>query len=339
MITGIEMKHKSLSQQNSWQPLLAQAIRDPEALIDYLELPKKPFDKALQAHKKHQLLVPLGYLDKIQKGNWDDPLLKQILPSEKEILEVKGYVSDPVGDLDASLASGILQKYHGRALIITTGTCAVHCRYCFRKEYPYSEAKPASNNWQQVVKAISKDSSLHEIILSGGDPLILSDQRLSSLCQQLAAIPHIHTLRFHSRLPVVLPQRIDTDFLRWFSVLPVKKVVVIHANHANEIDPLVGDKLRALAATGAIVLNQSVLLKGVNDSVEALENLSQQLFHYQTLPYYLHLLDKAIGTAHFDIPQQQALVLMEQLRNRLPGYLVPKLVREVSGKRSKSPIV
>ncbi len=339
MITGIEMKHKSLSQQNNWQPLLAQAIRDPEALIDYLELPKKPFYNVLQAHKNHQLLAPLSYLDKIQKGNWDDPLLKQILPSENEILEVKGYVSDPVGDLSASLASGILQKYHGRALIITTGTCAVHCRYCFRKEYPYSDTKPATNNWQQVIETISNDPNLHEVILSGGDPLILSDQRLSSLCQQLAAIPHINTLRFHSRIPVILPQRIDTDFLHWFSALPVKKVVVIHANHANEIDALVGDKLRALANTGAIVLNQSVLLKGVNDSVEALENLSQQLFHYRTLPYYLHLLDKVTGTAHFDIPQQQALILMEQLRNRLPGYLVPKLVREVSGKRSKSPIV
>ena len=339
MITGIEMKHKSLSQQNNWQQLLAQAIREPNALIDYLELPNKPFYDALQANKNHQLLAPLGYLDKIQKGNWNDPLLKQILPIEDEMLEVKGYVSDPVGDLNASMASGVLQKYQGRALIITTGTCAIHCRYCFRKEYPYSDAKPATNNWQQVIKAIRSDPSLHEIILSGGDPLILSDQRLTSLCQQLAAIPHIHTLRFHTRLPVVLPQRIDANFLHWFTALPLNKVVVIHANHANEIDALVGDKLRALTQSGATVLNQSVLLKGVNNSVEALENLSQQLFHYQTLPYYLHLLDKVKGTAHFDIQQQQALILMKKLRNRLPGYLVPKLVREVSGKRSKSPIV
>ena len=339
MITGIEMKHKSLSQQNNWQQLLAQAIREPNALIDYLELPNKPFYDALQANKNHQLLAPLGYLDKIQKGNWNDPLLKQILPIEDEMLEVKGYVSDPVGDLNASMASGVLQKYQGRALIITTGTCAIHCRYCFRKEYPYSDAKPATNNWQQVIKAIRSDPSLHEIILSGGDPLILSDQRLTSLCQQLAAIPHIHTLRFHTRLPVVLPQRIDANFLHWFAALPLNKVVVIHANHANEIDAVVGDKLRALTQSGATVLNQSVLLKGVNNSVEALENLSQQLFHYQTLPYYLHLLDKVKGTAHFDIQQQQALILMKKLRNRLPGYLVPKLVREVSGKRSKSPIV
>jgi EF-P beta-lysylation protein EpmB len=333
------MKHKSLSQQNNWQSLLAQAIRDPEALIDYLELPKKKFYNSLQAHKNHQLLVPLGYLNKIKKGDWNDPLLKQILPIEDEMLEVKGYVSDPVGDLDASLASGVLKKYHGRALIITTGTCAVHCRYCFRKEYPYADAKPAINNWQQVIAIINNDTSLHEVILSGGDPLILSDQRLNSLCQQLAAIPHITTLRFHSRIPVVLPQRIDNKFLQWFSALPGKKVMVIHANHANEIDALVGDKLRALANTGVTMLNQSVLLKGVNDSIEALENLSHQLFHYQTLPYYLHLLDKVKGTAHFATEQQQALILMKNLRNRLPGYLVPKLVQEISGKRSKSPIV
>ncbi|MCK5917789.1 MAG: EF-P beta-lysylation protein EpmB [Cocleimonas sp.] len=333
------MKHKSLSQQNNWQQLLAQAIRDPKALIEYLELPKKPFYDAYQANKNHQLLAPLGYLDKIKKGCWDDPLLKQILPVEDEVVDVKGYVSDPVGDLNASLTSGVLQKYHGRALIITTGTCAVHCRYCFRKEYPYSEIKPAINDWKQVIETINNDPSLHEVILSGGDPFILSDQRLASLCQQLAAIPHINTIRFHSRIPVVLPQRIDTNFLDWFSALPIKKVVVIHANHANEIDTLVGDKLCLLSDTGATVLNQSVLLKGVNDNVETLENLSQKLFHYQTLPYYLHLLDKVKGTAHFDIQQQQAVILMEQLRNRLPGYLVPKLVREISGKRSKSPIV
>ena len=340
MITGIEMKHKSLSQPNHWQRLLAQAIRDPNALIEYLELPNSSFYAPL-TDKKHHLLVPLSYAEKIKKGCWDDPLLRQILPIKDELIEVKGYSSDPVGDLNASHlpTTGILQKYHGRALIITTGTCAVHCRYCFRKEYPYADEKPARKNWQQVVDVISNDTSLHEVILSGGDPLILSDKRLASLCQQLAAIPHITTLRFHTRLPVVLPQRVDSHFLQWFSLLPIKKVVVIHANHANEIDPLVGNTLRKLTHAGATLLNQSVLLKGVNDTFEALEDLSHQLFQYQTLPYYLHVLDKVSGTAHFDITQQQALLLMEQLRVRLPGYLVPKLVREISGKRSKIPIV
>lgn len=334
------MKHKSLSQASHWQHLLAQAIRDPAKLIDYLQLPEHPRYKPLLINKKHPLLAPLSYVDKIKKGCWDDPLLKQILPLEEERHDIKGYTSDPVGDLNASVATdtGILQKYHGRALIITTGTCAVHCRYCFRKEYPY-DAKPARNNWQYVIETISNDSSLHEVILSGGDPLVLSDKRLASLCQQLAAIPHINTLRFHTRLPIVLPQRIDTHFLHWFSALPIKKVVVVHANHPNEIDSVVGNTLRALAHTGATVLNQSVLLKGVNDNLEALEQLSHRLFHYQTLPYYLHVLDKVSGTAHFDITEQHALILMAQLRNRLSGYLVPKLVREISGRRSKTPIV
>ncbi|MCK5813284.1 MAG: EF-P beta-lysylation protein EpmB [Cocleimonas sp.] len=339
MITGIGIKHKSLSQQNNWQHLLAQAIRDPEILMDYLELPKKNLAASYQAHKKHKLLVPLSYADKIKKGCWDDPLLKQILPIEDETFDINGYVSDPVGDLEASLSPGVLQKYQGRALIVTTGTCAVHCRYCFRQEFPYSESNPAKNNWQQTIDVIANDTSIHEVILSGGDPFILSDERLFLLCQQLAILPHIKILRFHTRIPIVLPQRIDDNFLAWFSSLAIKKVVVIHANHANEIDPIVGDTLCTLANAGSVLLNQSVLLKGVNDSVEALEDLSQQLFHYQTLPYYLHLLDKVSGTAHFDIEQQQALIIMAQLRNRLPGYLVPKLVREISGKRSKTPIV
>ncbi len=339
MITGISSKNKSLSQQNNWQHLLAQAIRDPETLINYLELPKKKLSSTYQAHEKHKLLVPLSYAEKIKKGCWDDPLLKQILPVKEETFEVKGYSADPVGDLDASLSAGILQKYHGRALIITTGVCAVHCRYCFRQQYPYADSNPAKNNWQETIDLIAKDNSIHEVILSGGDPLILSDKRLSSLCQQLTALPHIHTLRFHTRIPIVLPQRIDKAFLEWFSVLAIKKVVVIHANHPNEIDTLVGGKLRILANAGATVLNQSVLLKGVNDNADTLEALSHTLFTYQTLPYYLHLLDKVTGTAHFDLQQQQAVYIMKQLRSKLPGYLVPKLVREISGKRSKTPIV
>ena len=338
MITGIRIKNKSLT-QNNWQQCLAQAIRDPETLINYLELPTENLQKTRQAHEKHKLLVPLNYADKIKKGCWDDPLLKQILPIEDETFVVKGYISDPVGDLDASLSPGVLQKYQGRALIVTTGVCAIHCRYCFRQEFPYSEANPIKNNWQQTIDVIKSDSSLYEVILSGGDPFVLSDQRLFSLCQQLATIPHIKTLRFHTRIPVVLPQRINMNFLKYFRSLKIKKVVVIHANHANEIDTEVGNTLRTLVSAGATLLNQSVLLKGVNDSVEALENLSHVLFHYQTLPYYLHLLDKVSGTAHFDIPQQKALFIMEQLRNRLSGYLVPKLVREVSGKRSKVAIV
>ena len=339
MITGIEIKNKPLNQQKKWQHLLAEAIRDPQALIDYLELPNKDIKNTIQASEKFKLLVTKSYLDKIEKGNWDDPLLRQILPIKDEMNQNEFYFSDPVGDMSAALAPGVLQKYYGRALIVTTGTCAIHCRYCFRQEFPYTELNPAKNNWQQTIEVIAKNTSLHEVILSGGDPLVLSDERLSSLCHQLAAIPHIKTIRFHSRLPVVLPERIDESFLAWFSYLKLNKVFVIHANHANEIDDKVGDKLRLLACSGSILLNQSVLLKGVNNSVAVLSDLSHRLFAYQTLPYYLHLLDKVNGTAHFDVDEPQALMIMKGLRSQLSGYLVPKLVREISGKRSKTPIV
>ncbi|HIO91722.1 MAG TPA: EF-P beta-lysylation protein EpmB [Leucothrix mucor] len=343
MITGIEIKNKSLNQQinlqKEWQRLLAEAIRDPVELIDYLALPKKNLKSLMPANKKFRLLAPKGYVDKIKKGCWDDPLLRQILPLKEEMHELESYIADPVGDMEVGLSPGVLQKYHGRALIVTTGVCAVHCRYCFRREFPYADLNPAKNNWQQTLEVIASDSSLHEVILSGGDPLVLSDARLSSLCEQLAAIPHVKTIRFHTRLPVVLPERIDTDFLCWFTKLDVNKVMVIHANHANEIDASVGDKLRLLAYSGCVLLNQSVLLKGVNDSTEVLNKLSHRLLEYQTLPYYLHLLDKVKGAAHFDVDETKALSIIEELRNTLPGYLVPKLVREVSGKRSKTAIV
>ena len=343
MITGIESKNKCLNQQinqqKKWQYLLAEAIRDPEELIDYLELPRKGIENIIQSPEKFKLLATKSYLDKIEKGNWDDPLLRQVLPVKDDMERNKSYLSDPVGDMDVALSPGVLQKYYGRALVVTTGACAIHCRYCFRQEFPYAELNPAKNDWQQTIEVITKDPTLHEIILSGGDPLVLSDERLASLCNQLADIPHVKTIRFHSRLPVVLPERIDSDFLAWFAHIKLKKVFVIHANHANELDSKVGDKLRLLACSGSVLLNQSVLLKGVNDSVEILEDLSHTLFEYQILPYYLHLLDKVNGTAHFDINEEQALVIMKGLRAKLPGYLVPKLVREVSGKRSKTPIV
>ena len=338
MITGIEIKNKSLNQQKKWQFLLAQAIRDPDVLIDYLELPTKKGLRIRQDNKKFKLLAPLSYVDKIQKGRWDDPLLRQILPLAEEEHHVEGYIADPVGDLDATLSQGVLQKYHGRALIITTGACAIHCRYCFRQAFPYLEHS-AKQQWHQSLETIKQNSEITEVILSGGDPLVLSDERLFSLCHQLAAIPHVKTLRFHTRLPIVLPERIDADFLAQFKRLNVNKVVVVHANHPNEIDNQVGERLQQLVKAGGILLNQSVLLKGVNDQAETLAALSHRLFKYQTLPYYLHVLDKVKGAAHFDLNEKQALAIMATLRESLSGYLVPKLVREISGKRSKAAIV
>lgn len=339
MITGIDIKNKSLSQQKEWQNLLANAIRDPQVLFEYLELPRDQLKQSYQASEKFKLLAPLSFVNKIEKGNWNDPLLKQILPNPEELKVVEGYVSDPVGDLSAGLSPGVLKKYHGRALIVTTGACAIHCRYCFRQEYPYTDLNPARNQWKDTIDTIVNDTSINEIILSGGDPLVLSDERLADLCEQLVAIPHIDTLRLHTRLPVALPERIDSAFLNWFGELNINKVMVIHANHPNEIDENIGYRLQALRQVGVTVLNQSVLLKGVNDNVDTLEKLSRALFKYQILPYYLFVLDKVQGAAHFDMQDDNGVRLVEGLRDRLPGYLVPKLVREISGKRSKTPIV
>ena len=275
----------------------------------------------------------------MKKGDWNDPLLKQVLPVLDEIHDVSGYLSDPVGDLKAEISPGVLNKYQGRVLLVTTGACAVHCRYCFRRHFPYAQSTPDKKHWLQTLATIRRDLSLSEVILSGGDPLMLTDSRLKEMCTELAAIPHIKTLRFHSRVPLFLPERVTEAFLAWTSQLPLKKVMVIHANHANELDGTVDLALAGLRAAGFTLLNQSVLLKGVNDTVEALAHLSERLFEAQVLPYYLHQLDKVQGASHFAVETNQGIDLMKSLRTRLPGYLVPKFVVEISGKRSKQAIV
>lgn len=314
---------------------MADAIRDPEELLTILELDKAIHKKNVSFPEKFKLLAPWAYINKIQKGDWNDPLLKQILPVTEENHEAPGYIADPVGDLHAMVSNGVLQKYQGRVLLITTGACAVHCRYCFRRHFPYVSSTPDKKHWLETLHQIKNDKSIHEVILSGGDPLMLPDERLLSMCSDLAAIPHIKTLRFHTRLPIILPERINQSFNSWLSKLDVNKVMVIHANHANEIDSETGAALASLVDNQVTLLNQSVLLHGINDSVESLYELSLRLFEFRVLPYYLHLLDKVQGAAHFDVSENDAVGLVKLLKHRLPGYLVPKLVREVSGERSK----
>ncbi len=344
MITGIVVKHKANSSAVClppstvpWQQQMSEAIRDPETLLRLLQLDTndQAFKETLYYPKHFKLLVPFATINKMKKGDWNDPLLKQILPISAEKKQVEGFVSDPVGDLNAEVSNGVLQKYHGRVLLITTGACAVHCRYCFRRHFPYAESVPDKKHWQHTLAQIAQDETIHEVILSGGDPLMLSDQRLAAICTDLAAIPHIKTLRFHTRLPVILPDRINQSFFDWLTNIKLQKVMVIHANHANEIDNKTGRVLQRLADENITVLNQSVLLRDVNDNVESLVNLSHRLFEFQVLPYYLHLLDKVQGAAHFDVDEIQAVALIKAIKKRLPGYLVPKLVKEVSGERSK----
>ncbi len=326
-------------QRPRWQQDLAEAVRDPAELLQLLELSPDLLAPALRASRDFPLRVPRSYVARMRKGDPDDPLLRQVLPLAAEEVHRPEFMTDPVGDLRAMPHPGLLHKYHGRALLITTGACAVHCRYCFRRHFPYGEANPAAGQWQAALDHIAGDPSLSEIILSGGDPLSLSDTRLAALAEQLAAIPHVRRLRIHTRLPIVLPSRVNQELTGWLTQAPLQKVLVVHANHAREIDAETVKALRDLQNCGVTLLNQSVLLRGINDHVEALIDLSETLFAAGVLPYYLHLLDKVQGAAHFDIPETEARLLLSRLRNRLPGYLVPQLVREIEGEASKRAIV
>ncbi|MGZ8184859.1 MAG: EF-P beta-lysylation protein EpmB, partial [Methylobacter sp.] len=275
----------------------------------------------------------------MEKGNPHDPLLRQVLPVNEEMLVYPGFSSDPVGDIQAAAQTGVLHKYYGRVLFINTGSCAINCRYCFRRNFPYSDLQLTKQKEIAAIQYIQEDSSISEVILSGGDPLLLNDARLTHLIQQLSAIKHLKRIRIHSRLPVVLPARITDELINTLVSSPVQIVVVIHCNHANEINERVILVCKSLKENGIIIFNQSVLLKGVNDNAAALCDLSEKLFTHGIIPYYLHLLDKASGTGHFDVTEAEALMLIKQVQDTLPGYLVPKLVKEQRGAASKQYIL
>lgn len=320
-----------------WQRELAGAVRDPATLVRLLNLPQDAV--SVQAAQQFRLLVPHSYLARMKSGDWHDPLLRQVLPLDEELRVVEGFNHDPVGDQNALVADGVLHKYQGRVLLVTTGACAVHCRYCFRRHFPYSESNPVKSEWESALAYLREHTDVREVILSGGDPLTLSDERLASFFSQLQHIPHVIRVRFHTRLPVVLPSRIDAGFQQLLAQLPQQKVMVIHANHAQELAATdVHDALAALRASGVTLLNQAVLLRGVNDTVDAQADLSESLFEQGVMPYYLHLLDRVAGAAHFEVTQTQAVQLLDALRQRLPGFLVPKLVREVAGEKAKMPV-
>lgn len=325
-----------MRQAPGWQRALAQAITDPADLLAALELDPALLPGARAAAASFPLRVPWSYVKRMRPRDLHDPLLRQVLPIAQEALPAAGYTADPVGDLAAMVVPGVLHKYRGRVLLTVTGACAVHCRYCFRRHYPYHDANPGGDHFAAAFAYLRDRPDVSEVILSGGDPLVLSDRRLADLSTRLADIPHLQRLRIHTRLPVVLPERVTDELLAWLARTRLAPVVVIHANHANEIDAQVVDACRRLAAAGATLLNQSVLLRGVNDDVEALAGLSERLFAAGTLPYYLHLLDRVQGAAHFAVPDQDARALHGALQARLPGYLVPRLVREEYGAPGKT---
>jgi L-lysine 2,3-aminomutase len=319
-----------------WQRELAEAIDTPEALLEALGLDPALAAPARAASQAFRLRVPWSYVHRMRRGDPLDPLLRQVLPVEDELEERPGFSSDPLGERAALAAPGLLHKYHGRALLIATPACAVHCRYCFRREFPYGEQD--GPRWREALAQIERDTSLEEIILSGGDPLSLSDGRLAALSAALAAAAHVRRLRIHTRLPVVLPSRVDAGLAAWVAGLEWPLVIVLHANHPNEIDAEVAAACATLRSAGAMLLNQSVLLRGVNDDIETLAGLSRRLFDAGVLPYYLHVLDRVRGAAHFEVPEDRARHLAGQLTATLPGYLVPRLVRESAGAPAKVPL-
>ncbi len=321
-----------------WRREWREAVTDPRELLRLLGLSALADRISLPPREGFTLRVPRSFVARMRRGDAADPLLRQVLPLIDEELPVAGYDLDAVGDLDSRAQAGVLHKYQGRALLITTGSCAVHCRYCFRRHFPYAEETAARDRWKTAVAHLRSDSSISEVLLSGGDPLSLATHRLKELTDALAHIPHIRRLRVHTRLPIVLPSRVDTELCDWISSLPWPVAIVVHTNHANEIDASVRIALRQLRDTGATLLNQSVLLRDVNDSVDALAELSETLFESAVLPYYLHLLDRVQGTAHFDVPEQTAAAIERSLRMRLPGYLMPRWVREIAGEPFKTPI-
>ncbi|KAF1715355.1 EF-P beta-lysylation protein EpmB [Pseudoxanthomonas sangjuensis] len=325
-------------QPPSWQQLWRGAVRDPRELLSLLDLPGLAWRISDEAAARFPLRVPHGFVARMRKGDPADPLLRQVLPLDEEMRPAPGFDLDAVGDAAAKTGAGVIQKYRGRALLVATGSCAVHCRYCFRRHFPYADETAARDGWHEAVELVRADAGIDEVILSGGDPLSLATPKLAELTAALAGIPHLKRLRIHSRLPVVLPERVDAALLGWLAALPWPVAFVIHANHANEFDASVDAALAGIRGAGAQVLNQAVLLRGVNDSVDALADLSERGFAAGVLPYYLHQLDRVQGTAHFEVEEDRARALHAALAARLSGYLVPKLVREVPGDSGKRPL-
>ncbi|MBO1518071.1 EF-P beta-lysylation protein EpmB [Oceanisphaera pacifica] len=321
----------------NWQKELSQAFTTPQQLLDYLQLDPAPWQSGFSARRLFAMRVPQPFAAKMRKGDAEDPLLRQVLPLAAEFDQVPGFVTDPLEEHDSALP-GLLHKYRSRVLLVVRGGCAINCRYCFRRHFPYADNSPNQAGWQTALSYISEHPEINEVILSGGDPLMAKDAQLSTLLDGIEAIPHIKRIRIHTRLPVVIPARLTQDLLTRLTKSRLQAVMVLHVNHANEIDQDLSNRLNHWRTAGITLLNQSVLLAGVNDSSQALCKLSERLFEAGVLPYYLHQLDKVAGAAHFAVDDAKAGSLMANMLAELPGFLVPKLVREIGGEHHKTPI-
>ena len=324
---------------NRWQDSLKQAITDPKALLERLSLPQELLEQAQAASQLFPLRVPLEFLNRMEPGNPNDPLLKQVLPIGDEFIQAPGFTEDPLNERDARPTPGVVHKYKDRALLILSGACAINCRYCFRRHFPYSDNQLSGEHWQTALAYLKEHTELREVIFSGGDPLVTSDQRFTKMITDLEAIPHLERLRIHTRLPVVIPSRVTDQLNQTLQASRFDCVVVLHINHANEIDKSLHDAVTKLKQSGATLLNQAVLLKGVNDSVEEQVSLCRALFRAGILPYYLFMFDPVAGASHFDIPMDQGKKIFARMQQELPGYLVPRLAKEISGKTSKTLLI
>lgn len=334
--SSVQLPTQKTSADTPWQQLFSESLLTPEQLVQQLALPEALLTEIKQASELFQLRVPTPYLNRIKKGDINDPLLKQVLPLGLEAIQTPGYVTDPLQEKDSNPIPGLVHKYKSRVLLITAGACAVNCRYCFRRHFEYQDNAISSERLEQISHYLAQHPEINEVILSGGDPLATSDHRLQQIVNTLEAIPHIKRLRIHTRLPVVIPQRITPELIDILSITRLKTIWVLHINHPQEIDPCVQQACQRLKQAGMAILNQSVILRGINDNVEILTELSEALFDADIQPYYLHAFDPVTGAAHFNVSDEEAIELWQALQAELPGFLLPKLVREIPGKKSKT---
>ncbi len=321
----------------SWQKELANVITDPKTLLELVDISPEMYQHHFAARKLFPVRVPRPLISRIKKGDINDPILKQVMPLDLEFSITEGYNEDPLEEHD-TVAPGLLHKYKHRVLMMVKTGCAINCRYCFRRHFPYADNSPNKARWQQALTYIEQHNEINEVIFSGGDPLMASDEHLQWLITEIEKIPHINRLRIHTRLPIVIPQRITPVLVNTLRTTRLKPVIVFHVNHANEIDNDVAEALEPLISARIPLFNQSVLLKGINNDAKILAQLSERLFDIGIQPYYLHLFDKVQGVAHFDLTETEAKEITLQLMAILPGYLMPKLVREIAGEANKTPI-
>ena len=328
-----------LHQEQNWQSQLSDLITDPLELLNLLELSTDQLlSGAILASEQFKLRVPRAFVGKMNIRDPLDPLLLQVLPHHLELEEHPEFVTDPLGEEVANQMAGVLHKYQSRFLLTLTGACAIHCRYCFRRHFPYQENLPKNDDWENIKQYIEQNPHINEVILSGGDPLTLNNRKIALWLERLASLPEIKILRIHSRVPIVIPNRIDDELISILKNSRLRIVVVVHSNHAAELDDFTCSKLLQLSLHHITVLNQAVLLKGVNDSAETLNELSLRLFDARVMPYYLHVLDKVKGAQHFDLDSSKIDQIYSDVLASLPGYLVPKLVREIAGEKNKTPL-